>query len=140
MIDSLLRKEVIEKLKRHLDDSYVILKIGDLRELIPDLTDLSSEFIPKLSPPSLPARPPKESQKLSSSEKPIVGKDEIIPLFELEKRLIHAALERTSGCVKRAAKLTEMSERNFRRKLEEHGIDHKKYKRQNGKTKKNQNY
>lgn len=125
MIDELLRKEVKEKLIRHLDNSYVILSIGDLRELIPELTEIINEKseLPKLNPG------PKPPKLIKSTAVPIVKKDEIITLSELEERLIKAALEKTNGSVEETSKETGISERNLYRKFKEYNIDYTKYKK-----------
>lgn len=115
-MDSSLRKEIIEKFRRNLNDSYVIVKIGDLRELIPDLNELIK--IRPESPKLIPVK---------TKEKKIVEDDEIITLSELEQRLIKAALEKTSGNVEMASQELGISERTLWRKFEEYKIDYKIY-------------
>ncbi len=122
MDDSSLKKEVVEKLTRHLDSSYVIISIGDLRELIPELYKIvvGEESPKKLNPEPKP--------KLMLPCKKLIEDDEIIPLNELEKRLIKAALEKTKGDVELTAKETGISERNLYRKFKEYNIDYNEYK------------
>lgn len=120
-MNDLLIKEIKEKLIRHLDNSYIIISIGDLRELIPEL----SNFI---KPKELNSG--QEPQKLISQEKlknKIVKDDEIIPLVELERRLIYAALEKTNGNIEFTALELGISERNLYRKLQTYGINHNDY-------------
>ena len=123
MINESLRKEVEEKLKRRLDNSYVIISIGDLRELIPDLYKLTQK---QEEPKKLLKQP---SDPTTPKYKKIVEDDEIITIAELERRLIRAALEKTNGCVEKAALELGISERNLYRKFIEFGIDHNKYKK-----------
>jgi len=120
-MDNLLRKEVREKLIRHLDNSYIIISIGDLRELIPELNDLikPKELNPGLTP-----------KLISPKKKKIVEDNEIITLCELERRLIHAALEKTKGNVESAALEIGISDRNLYRKLQIYGINHNDYNKQ----------
>ena len=117
-MDDLLRKEVKEKLIRHLDNSYIIISIGDLREFIPELNELikPKELDPVLTPKLIPPK-----------KKKIVEDNEIIPLVDLERRLIRAALEKTKGNVELAAFEMGISERNLYRKLQIYGINHNDY-------------
>lgn len=117
-MDDSLRKEVREKLIRHLDNSYIIISIGDLREFIPELNELINpkELNPGPTPKLIPPK-----------KKKIVGDNEIIPLVELERRLIRAALEKTKGDVELAASEMGISERNLYRKLQTYGINHNDY-------------
>ena len=116
-MDDLLRKEVREKLIRHLDNSYIVISIGDLREIIPELSEL-------IKPKGLN---PGQTPKLIPPKKKIVEDNEVISLPELERRLIRAALEKTMGNVELAAFEMGISERNLYRKLQTYGIDHNDY-------------
>lgn len=120
-MNELVKKEVIEKLRRHLDNSYVIINIGDLRDLIPELYELIGHKELSQGPlaPKLITQDKKEIK--------IVGDNEIITLLELEQRLIHEALKRTKGDVKKAALEVGISERDFYRKLKEYKINHNVY-------------
>ena len=118
-MDDLLKKEVKEKLIRHLDNSYIIISIGDLRELIPELFELVK---PKELNPGRPA-----PKLISPKKNKIVEDNEIVPLVELERRLIYAALEKTKGDVELAASEMGISERNLYRKLQTYGINHNDY-------------
>lgn len=121
MIDEALKKEVIEKFIKHLDNSYILISIENLREIIPELYKLVC-LEPKKE--KLLQQPP-----LKPPYKKIVEDDEIITIVELEKRLIHAALEKTNGNVEKTAIELGISERNLYRKLNDYGVDHNKYKK-----------
>ena len=117
--------ELKEKFREHQDNYCIIMTIGDLREVIPELM---SELNTTQKLESDPEKP-----KLISpvqKEKKIVGDDEgIITLFELEERLIKASLTKTNGNIERASKEMGISPRTMRRKLEAHNINYKNYKK-----------
>ena len=119
-MNDLLIKEIKEKLIRHLDNSYIIISIGDLRELIPELSNFikPKELNSGQEPQKLIPQKPKDK---------IVKDDEIIPLVELERRLIYAALEKTNGNIESTALELGISERNLYRKLQTYGINHNDY-------------
>lgn len=127
MVDELLKKEIREKLKRHLDGSYVVMSVGELRELIPELIDLVE--VKKLSQGPEPPKLITTTEKNIEEPKPLIGKDEIITIAELEQRLIDAAMKKTVGCVRAAAKELEISERTLRRKFADYEINPNTYRK-----------
>jgi hypothetical protein len=68
-MDNQVKNEIIEKFEKNLDDSLVIVKIGDLKEIVPHLNKILNK--PK-SPKLIPEKPKK-----------IVEDNEIITLSEL---------------------------------------------------------
>ena len=109
-MDNQVKNEIIEKFEKNLDDSLVIVKIGDLKEIIPHLNKILNK--PKL---------------IQEKPKKIVEDDEIITLSELELRLIYAALEKTNGNLKNTALELGISIRDLYRKLDTYKINHKDY-------------
>ena len=66
------------------------------------------------------------------------NKNEVIPLVELERLLIIAALKKTKGNTEQAAKELGISERTLFRKYIEYGINHKEFEeKEEQKEKKN---
>lgn len=116
-MDNLLRIEIRDKILKHNDNSYIIISIGDLRELIPELNKLITEEKIKPEPKSVVSSLPK-----------LKDENGIVPLEDLEYHLICMALEKTNGDIKNAASELGVSRRNLYRKLEYHKINHNDYK------------
>lgn len=124
-MNNYLVEELREKLRKHQDSSCIIMTIGDLRDVIPELM---SELNTTQKLESDPEKP-KFISPVHKEEK-VVGDDEgIIPLFELEERLIKASLTKTNGNVEQASKEMRISSRTMRRKLEAHNINYKNFKK-----------
>ena len=113
-----IKNEIIEKLEKGLDDYCVIIKIGDLREIIPDLSKLLNNHSEQKSQKLIP---------ITVKPTKIVEDNEIITLSELELRLIYAALEKTNGSLKNTALELGISIRDLYRKLDTYKINHKDY-------------
>lgn len=116
-----IEEEIIEKIKRRSDESYIIVKIGDLRKIVPVLNEIiHKQELNVIS----------DSTKLISiGTRKLVEDNEIIHLSELELRLIITALEKTNGNVKKTSQELGITERTLWRKFKEHKIDYKKYEK-----------
>jgi len=132
-MNDFLKKEVKEKFEKHLDNSYILMSVGDLRELIPELNELIRTEKPKQLNPG--PEPPKLVSSPKVIEEKIYGDDEILTIPELERRLIHLALLKTGGIVDKAAQELGISERNLYRKFITYGIDHESYRKKSKNSK-----
>ena len=118
-MDDFLKEDIIEKFKKRSDSSYVIISIGDLRELLPILNKIEEED--------------KENKNKTTDKKCVDDKtklillpdhkklvpdgNEIIPIPVLERRLLVAALIKTNGNIDKTAEELGISTRTVYRML-----------------------
>ena len=118
-MDDFLKEDVIEKFKKRSDSSYVVISIGDLRELLPILNKIEEEDKENKNKITDKKCVDDKTKLISLPDyrKLVPDGNEIIPIPVLEKRLLVAALIKTSGDLDKTSEELGVSKRTVYRML-----------------------
>lgn len=129
-MDNFLKEDVIEKFKKRSDSSYVVISIGDLRELLPILDKIEEEDKENKNK-TIDKKCVDDKTKLISLpdyKKLVPDGNEIIPIPVLERRLLVAALIKTGGDIDKTAEELGVSKRTVYRMIVPLKVDKYGYK------------
>ena len=116
-MDDFLKEDVIEKFKKRSDSCYVVISIGDLRELLPILNKIEEEDKENKTTDKKCVDDKTKLISLPDYKKLVPDGNEIIPIPVLEKRLLVAALIKTNGDLDKTSEELGISKRTVYRML-----------------------